>query len=122
MIAVFIMIMIAVMVFVVPIVIVFVTIAIVILDIGTRLNHVKGYRKMGEDLGSRLVIQHGGVDHAGVEENCIFHASFFANRASARGLRRREVLRIERLCGNAEFDRRLLAEQRLARRHAPAGA
>ena len=88
-----------------------ITIMIMVPTMGTRLDDVKGWREMDENLYGRLIIQHGGVERARVEEIWIFYASCFANRESVCGLLPSEVAGIERLRGNAELDRRLLGEQ-----------
>jgi hypothetical protein len=115
-------IMVAVMVAIMVMVMIAVTILIVTMALMrvTRLDDGMGCREMDENLGGRRIIQHGGVEDAGVEEIGILHAGCFANRESVCGLFGSEVGGIERLGGNAELDGRLLVEQRIPGKHEPA--
>src|ERR1700674_4165378 len=90
-----------------------ITITITVSTMAAGLDDVMGWREMGENLYGRLIVQHGGVERAGVEEICIFYTRRFASRESVCGLLPSEIPRIERLRGNTELNGRLLGEPRL---------
>lgn len=93
---------------------------IVVRPMDTWFDDAAGWREMDENPGGRLVVQHGGVDHATIEESFTCYVSRCTDRAGVCEFLRIEVSRQEQLVGNAGLDRRGLGEQRLVRLDAPA--
>src|SRR5437899_350810 len=85
-----------------------------------RLDDVKRSTLGDENLRRSLVVEHGGIQRACVEESFTCYVIRRADRAGACERLRSEVSRKKQAAGNACLDRGGLSKQRLVRLDAPA--